>query len=130
MTDAVRIETPLTTENVAQLRIGDRVLLSGFIYSARDAAHHLLVELLKKGHPLPFDISGQVVRRLSVPTGQADNGVVLRWDGRLARGSLAPAGVYYVRIEAGDQTASLPPNLRLVDPIVGLGEALPRIKRV
>ena len=61
MTDAVRIETPLTTEKVEQLRISDRILLSGFIYSARDAAHHLLVELLKKGESLPFDISGQVI---------------------------------------------------------------------
>jgi fumarate hydratase subunit beta len=61
MTDAFRIETPLTTGSVEKLRIGDRVLLSGYIYSARDAAHHLLVELLKKGESLPFDISGQVV---------------------------------------------------------------------
>lgn len=61
MIDAVRIETPLTTKNIEQFRIGDRVLLSGFIYSARDAAHHLLVELLKKDESLPFDISGQVV---------------------------------------------------------------------
>lgn len=61
MTDAVRIETPLTSEMVEKLRIGDRVLLSGDIYSARDAAHHRLVELIKKGEPLPFDMIGQVV---------------------------------------------------------------------
>lgn len=59
--DAVRIETPLTRELVEQLRIGDRVLLSGVIYSARDAAHLRLVGRLKKGEPLPFDLTGQVV---------------------------------------------------------------------
>ena len=61
MTDAVRVETPLTTEVVEQLYIGDRILLSGVIYSARDAAHHRLIELLENGASLPFDVTGQVV---------------------------------------------------------------------
>lgn len=53
--------TPLTAEAVARLRAGDTVLLSGTIYTARDAAHKRLVELIKQGKPLPIDIRGQVV---------------------------------------------------------------------
>lgn len=61
MPDALRIETPLTTEIVEQLRIGDQVLLSGDIYSGRDAAHQRLIERLENGEPLPFNVTGQVV---------------------------------------------------------------------
>jgi len=59
--DFKRIETPLTDEVVESLRAGDNVLLSGVVYTARDAAHKRLVELLEKGEPLPFDIQGQVI---------------------------------------------------------------------
>lgn len=55
------ITTPLTDEVVAGLRAGDRVLLSGLIYTARDAAHKRLVELIDKGEPLPIEIQGQVI---------------------------------------------------------------------
>lgn len=55
------ITTPLTEEVVASLQAGDRVLLSGVIYTARDAAHKRLVELIDKGEPLPIDIQGQVI---------------------------------------------------------------------
>ncbi len=61
MQEAISIETPLTDEVVEKLKIGDRVLINGYLYSARDAAHKRLVELLKKGEELPFDISGQVI---------------------------------------------------------------------
>lgn len=57
----IRIETPLTTEAVEALRAGDSVLLSGVVYTARDAAHARLVELLKAGQPLPIDLAGQVI---------------------------------------------------------------------
>lgn len=43
------------------LRAGDRVLLSGTVYTARDAAHKRLFELLDKGEPLPFDLRGAVI---------------------------------------------------------------------
>lgn len=56
-----KIRTPLTDETVADLRAGDRVLISGYIYTARDAAHKKMTELLDKGEPLPFDIKGQVI---------------------------------------------------------------------
>ncbi|MEE1144788.1 MAG: FumA C-terminus/TtdB family hydratase beta subunit [Acutalibacteraceae bacterium] len=40
------------------IKAGDRVLLSGTVYTARDAAHKRIFELIEKGEPLPFEISG------------------------------------------------------------------------
>lgn len=56
-----RINTPLTKDKVKELKAGDSVLLSGYIYTARDAAHKRMVELLKSGSKLPFDIENQVI---------------------------------------------------------------------
>jgi fumarate hydratase subunit beta len=61
MEEAIRIQTPLTDEMVEKLKIGDKVLVSGLIYTGRDAAHKRLVELVNKGQPLPFDIKGQII---------------------------------------------------------------------
>jgi len=61
MHESVSISTPLTNEILEKLRIGDRVLISGVIYSARDAAHKRLVQLVEKGEELPFDIAGQII---------------------------------------------------------------------
>ncbi len=61
MSEIKRITTPLTPETVESLRAGDRVLVSGVVYAARDAAHARLVALLDEGKELPFDIRGQVV---------------------------------------------------------------------
>ncbi len=55
------IESPLSPEVVSQLRIGDAVLLSGIIFSARDAAHKRLVEALERGEPLPIPLAGQTI---------------------------------------------------------------------
>lgn len=52
---------PLTKEIVEDLRAGDSVLLTGIIYTARDAAHKRLVELLEEGKRLPFDIENQAI---------------------------------------------------------------------
>lgn len=46
---------------IPDLRVGDRVILSGIIYTARDAAHKKLFELLEEGKELPFDIRGSVI---------------------------------------------------------------------
>ncbi len=59
--DFVRLQPPLTEEQVARLRAGDRVLLSGVIYTGRDAAHKRLVELLDQGRELPIPLAGQVI---------------------------------------------------------------------
>ncbi|MDR2522180.1 MAG: Fe-S-containing hydro-lyase [Synergistaceae bacterium] len=56
-----RITAPITREAAKSLRSGDSVLLSGEIYTARDAAHGRLVELLDKGEKLPIDIKDTVI---------------------------------------------------------------------
>ncbi len=61
MQELIKIHTPLTDNEVAGLRSGDRVLLTGIVYTARDAAHKRLYELLQLGKPLPIDLHGQVV---------------------------------------------------------------------
>ena len=53
--------TPLKPEDVDKLRAGDTVNLNGFIYTARDAAHKRLVELIKEGKPLPLPLEGQII---------------------------------------------------------------------
>lgn len=57
----IKLKTPILEETVKQLRIGDRVLLSGKVYTARDAAHKRLVELIQKNKKLPFEPEGQVI---------------------------------------------------------------------
>lgn len=61
MADVHRLKTPLSDEDVAKLKIGDKVFLSGTVYTARDAAHKRLVQLVEKGEELPFDVKGAVI---------------------------------------------------------------------
>ena len=61
MIEEIKLKTPLDDQSVERLKSGDRVLLSGYVYSARDSAHKRLVDLLDKGEQLPFDIKGQVI---------------------------------------------------------------------
>ncbi|TET23255.1 MAG: Fe-S-containing hydro-lyase [Candidatus Cloacimonadota bacterium] len=61
MGETHRLKTPLTDEDVGKLKIGDKVYLSGTIYTARDDEHKRLVELIEKGEKLPFDIRGAVM---------------------------------------------------------------------
>lgn len=56
-----KISAPLNDSVVESLRAGDEVLISGIIYTGRDAAHKRMVELLSKGEQLPFDIKGQII---------------------------------------------------------------------
>jgi len=55
------ITTPLTDDVISALRAGDEARLSGVIYTARDAAHKKLCELLAAGEALPVDLRGQIV---------------------------------------------------------------------
>lgn len=57
----VRIKTPLDEETITKLKAGDQVLITGTIYSARDAAHKRMIEALDRGEELPFDIKNQVI---------------------------------------------------------------------
>ncbi len=61
MSEPIRLKAPLSDEDVEQLRIGDRVLIDGILYTGRDAAHKRLYDLLIKGKSLPFDIRGQII---------------------------------------------------------------------
>jgi len=54
-----KLTMPLTTEQINNINIKDTVLLSGTIYTGRDAAHKRLIELLDKGRKLPFDLDNE-----------------------------------------------------------------------
>jgi fumarate hydratase subunit beta len=57
----MRLKLPLSDEVVEKLKAGDKVTLSGVLYTARDSAHKRLVEALDKGEKLPIDIAGQTI---------------------------------------------------------------------
>jgi len=61
MSKTVKLTPPLTDADVEQLEMGDEVLVNGVIYTARDAAHKRLVDLLAAGQPLPVDLKGQIL---------------------------------------------------------------------
>jgi fumarate hydratase subunit beta len=56
-----KVTLPLTDEVLKDLKTGDNLLLTGVIYTARDAAHKRIVEALDQGMPLPFDIKGATI---------------------------------------------------------------------
>lgn len=55
------LQTPLAKQALAPLQAGDTVLLSGVVYTARDAAHARMAELLDRGEPLPFALEGAAI---------------------------------------------------------------------
>jgi fumarate hydratase subunit beta len=61
MTEPIKIRPPLTDDVIEKLKAGDRVLITGTIYSARDRAHQNMVERHKKGENLPFVLKGQII---------------------------------------------------------------------
>ena len=61
MTEPVRISAPLTDDVVEKLKAGDKVLITGVMYTARDAAHKRLIDLLNAGKELPLDLKGQII---------------------------------------------------------------------
>ncbi|MDU1854841.1 MAG: fumarate hydratase C-terminal domain-containing protein, partial [Clostridium baratii] len=56
-----RVITPLNDLEISELKCGDSILLTGTIYTARDAAHKRLIELIEKGEELPFDLKGETI---------------------------------------------------------------------
>ena len=58
---SILIKTPLTREDVKKLKAGDSCLISGVIYTARDAAHKRLCELADSGKKLPLDIKDAII---------------------------------------------------------------------
>ena len=67
---AVRLYSGELPQRLAQLRAGDRVLLSGVVYTARDAAHKRMFQLLDEGKPLPFPLEGAVIYYAGPTPGQ------------------------------------------------------------
>ena len=61
MAETIRIETPFTEEKSRKLHVGDSVLITGTIISARDAAHKRMCEALARGEKLPVDWTDQMV---------------------------------------------------------------------
>lgn len=61
MSEPIRLTAPLTEEDTGRLRAGDKVLITGVMYTARDAAHKRLLELVDAGKELPFDLKGQII---------------------------------------------------------------------
>ncbi|MEL7609697.1 MAG: Fe-S-containing hydro-lyase [Bacillota bacterium] len=57
----ISIETPFAREKALALRAGDSVLISGVLYTARDAAHKRMSAAVKEGRSLPFDIRDAIV---------------------------------------------------------------------
>ncbi len=55
------LNTPLSDEDVKKLKAGDTVKLTGTIYTARDAAHARLVDLLDEGKELPIPLEGEII---------------------------------------------------------------------
>ena len=113
MSDYKIINPPLTDEDVASLMAGDRVLITGYIYTARDAAHKRMMELIKKGEDLPFDVKGQIIYYVGP----------------------APAKPGYVIGSAGPTTASrmdpfTPPLLKLgLKGMIGKGQRSEEVKK-
>jgi fumarate hydratase subunit beta len=55
------VSPPLSDADVASLKAGDRVRITGVLYTARDAAHARLLPLIESGQPLPIDLRGQII---------------------------------------------------------------------
>ena len=67
---AISVNIPLSREAAKKLRSGDSCLLSGVIYTARDAAHKRLCDLIAQGNELPLDIK-QLVENKELTIGHA-----------------------------------------------------------
>jgi fumarate hydratase subunit beta len=87
MTAPITLRPPLADRDVLTLHIGDRILIEGMMYGARDAAHKRLVGLLGHGEPLPVDLRGHIIYYVGPtpappghPTGSAGPTTSLRMD--------------------------------------------------
>jgi len=59
--EKIKFFTPFTDKTIESLRYGDEILLSGDIFTGRDAAHKRMIGMLDNNLPLPFNISGQAI---------------------------------------------------------------------
>jgi fumarate hydratase subunit beta len=56
-----RITTPVSDDVIEKLRAGDRVFITGFLFTGRDSAHKKLIDLVNEGKELPIDVKGQFI---------------------------------------------------------------------
>ena len=61
MSEIIKLQTPLTKDDIKELNIGDVLELTGTIYTARDAAHKRMQEALADGKPQPIDFKDQLI---------------------------------------------------------------------
>jgi len=61
MSSPIKIVPPLTDDVISKLKAGDRVLITGVIYTGRDMAHKYIVDSHSKGEKPPFDLAGQIL---------------------------------------------------------------------
>jgi len=59
--ESIKLTPPLTDQDIEKLRSGQKAIITGYIFTARDAAHKKMVELIEKGEKLPFDPKGQII---------------------------------------------------------------------
>jgi fumarate hydratase subunit beta len=57
----IRITPPLGDIDIKGIKSGDRLLITGTVYAARDTAHRRMAELIARGEALPFDVRGQII---------------------------------------------------------------------
>lgn len=88
MSEKVHLDAPLSEDAVERLFAGTRVLISGILYTARDAAHQRLYELIQEGKDLPIDVRGAVIYYVG-PTPPKPGGVI---------GSAGPTSSYRMDI--------------------------------
>jgi fumarate hydratase subunit beta len=75
MANIIKIQTPLSNSVVETLKAGDKVAISGTVYTARDQAHKKMCELIAAGKPLPIDLAGAVIYFVG-PTPAAEGRVI------------------------------------------------------
>ncbi|MCD6161103.1 MAG: Fe-S-containing hydro-lyase [candidate division Zixibacteria bacterium] len=59
--DYIKLTAPLKDKDIENLKAGDRVLITGTMYTGRDSAHKKMVDLIEKGEKMPFDPTGQII---------------------------------------------------------------------
>ena len=82
------VQAPLDEATVLSLRAGEQILLTGRIYTARDAAHQRLFEAMNRGEPLPLPLAGQVI--YYVGPAPAKEGAVIGPAGPTTSGRMDP----------------------------------------
>lgn len=68
-----KLEFPFTKDKLKEFKAGDSVLISGVIYTARDAAHKRLTDMLERGEKLPFELNGAIIYYVGPTPGKPGN---------------------------------------------------------